>query len=36
LTIETSRTVMKKATHTSASAFQRRGSGAEVAMAPQT
>jgi hypothetical protein len=32
-TIETSRTVMKKAAQTSASAFQRRGSGVVVAMA---
>src|SRR3954469_16379953 len=32
-TIETSRTVMKKAAHTSASAFQRRGSGVVVATA---
>src|SRR5215203_5862872 len=36
LTIETSRTVMKKATHTSARAFHRRGSGAEATMASET
>src|SRR3954451_14211657 len=35
-TMETSRTVMKKATQTSARAFQRRGSGAVATMASET